>query len=216
MSVRAVLLDSGGVLVRPIGGRWNPRADFERVLAAHAGDLPAGRLSAAIEAGDRFLAGTPGTPSRDDYHRAVLEVLGVAATPELLAALDGPVDWSEVVEPYPDALGALERLQRRGMRLAVVSDAWAELPSMHAAIGLGGWFEAYAISEVVGCVKPDARMFAAASDALGLRPDECLFVDDAPLLVAGAMALGYRGTALLRGGGPPAVDVPWITSLDEL
>lgn len=29
---RAALLGSGGVLMRPIGGRWNPRADFEETI----------------------------------------------------------------------------------------------------------------------------------------------------------------------------------------
>jgi putative hydrolase of the HAD superfamily len=27
--LKAVLFDSGGVLMQPIGARWNPRADFE-------------------------------------------------------------------------------------------------------------------------------------------------------------------------------------------
>ncbi|WP_201776385.1 hypothetical protein [Streptacidiphilus carbonis] len=31
-SPRAVLLDSGRVLIRPKGGCWNPRADFEETV----------------------------------------------------------------------------------------------------------------------------------------------------------------------------------------
>src|ERR1041385_7244658 len=31
--VRGLLLDAGGVLYGPVGGRWNPRLDFESVVA---------------------------------------------------------------------------------------------------------------------------------------------------------------------------------------
>jgi hypothetical protein len=33
--IAGVLFDSGGVLIRPIGGRWNPRHDFEGIVRSH-------------------------------------------------------------------------------------------------------------------------------------------------------------------------------------
>ncbi|WP_030944063.1 HAD-IA family hydrolase [Streptomyces sp. NRRL S-646] len=63
-------------------------------------------------------------------------------------------------------------------------------------------FEAYAISAVLGCRKPDPRMYRHASDALGLRAAECVFVDDDPELVAAAIELGCSGRALCRDGVP--------------
>jgi putative hydrolase of the HAD superfamily len=30
--LQGVLFDSGDVLIRPIGGRWNPRYDFEGIV----------------------------------------------------------------------------------------------------------------------------------------------------------------------------------------
>jgi hypothetical protein len=36
--IRGVLFDAGGVLIGPVGGRWNPRYDFEDIV------LPAQRL----------------------------------------------------------------------------------------------------------------------------------------------------------------------------
>ena len=65
------------------------------------------------------------------------------------------------------------------------------------------------ISAVLGCNKPDPRMYRAASDALGLAPDECLFVDDDPELVAAALALDYRGLAVCH-------DVPSVSDLTPL
>lgn len=70
-------------------------------------------------------------------------------------------------------------------------------------------------SAVLGCNKPDPRMYHHASTALGLAPEQCLFVDDDPDLVAAAIRLGYTGRALCRTSAD-VPEVPSITSLTEL
>ncbi|MER5185353.1 HAD-IA family hydrolase [Streptomyces sp. NPDC002896] len=81
-------------------------------------------------------------------------------------------------------------------------------------MGIGQFFEAYAISAELGCRKPDPRMYHHASTALNLAPAQCLFVDDDPSLVAAAIRLGYAGRAVCRGSATS--DVPSIASLTEL
>ena len=198
--VDAVLFDSGGVLIGPRGGRWNPRFDFEAIVARRAPGLSRELFATAVEIGDRFLASGDGTPSRDNYHTVLLEVLGIESTPDVLAELDAPLDPASLVELYPDVIEVLDVLRTRGVQLAVVSDAWPELPELHNGVGLDGYFDVYAISAVLGCTKPDPRMYQHASDALGLPPERCLFVDDVPLLVEAAIELGYQGSAVLRDG----------------
>jgi putative hydrolase of the HAD superfamily len=212
----AVLFDSGGVLIQPIGGRWNPRADFEHTLAAAAPALAANDIAAAIAVGDAFLRGADSTPSYDDYHRVILGQLGVEPTAEVLAALTRPVDPRTILETFPEVLPTLRELRRRGVRMAVVSDAWPELPVLHEALGIDEFFEAYAISAELGCRKPDPLMYRYASDALGLPPEDCLFLDDDPSLVAAAIALGYQGLAVLRDPGEATDVVPFVRSIDAL
>ncbi|NEE02911.1 HAD family hydrolase [Phytoactinopolyspora halotolerans] len=212
--LRAVLFDSGGVLIRPIGGRWNPRADFEQTVLAHDPSITPQQFTAAINAGDHFFATSSSTPDYDDYHRVMLRHLGVEATSQLLADLRGDVPAAAILETYPDVEPTLQELSRRRVRMAVVSDAWPDLPELHAGLGIGQFFEAYAISAELGCNKPDPRMYHAASAALGLAPAQCLFVDDDPELVAAAIRLGYAGRALCRDSG--RADVPSIASLTEL
>lgn len=214
--MRAVLFDSGGVLMQPIGGRWNPRADFEDILRSHFPALTDTHLAEAIAVGDAFFAVATTTPDYDDYHRAMLRHLGIEPAPDLLADLRRPVEPSAILETFADVLPTLRELRQRGVRMAVVSDAWAELPELHDALGLGGFFEAYAISELVGCHKPDPRMYRYASDALGLAPHDCLFLDDGPDLVKAAIDLGYHGRAVIRDAAPQPADVPWISGLDEI
>lgn len=212
----AVLFDSGGVLMQPIGGRWNPRADFERILTTAVPALASDDIAAAIAVGDAFLRDARSTAAYDDYHRAILGQLGVEPTDHLLAELTRPVDPSTILETFPEVMPTLRELQRRDVRMAVVSDAWPELPALHAALGMDGFFEVYAISAELGCRKPDPRMYRHASDALGLAPSECLFLDDDPALVLAAIGLGYQGLAVLRQPDQQADDVPFITSIDAV
>jgi HAD superfamily hydrolase (TIGR01509 family) len=215
----AVLLDSGGVLMRPIGGRWNPRADFEPALLRRNPALTTDQFAAAIKLGDQFMTSAESTPDLDRYHSVMLESLGVDPTPDLLAELIRPVPADVVLELFDDVAPTLKALRSRGIRMAVVSDAWPNLPHLHADLGIHEYFEAYAISAELGCRKPDPRMYHHASNALALDPGECLFVDDHADLVAAAIKLGYQGRWLRRDddeADPVDVDVPVISSLSEL
>lgn len=219
MAIRGVLFDTGDTLTRPLGGRWNPRFDFEDVLLRHVPDAPSHRFAYAFAAGQRFLDRSATTPPRDDYHRAVLAELGIDDPSRLLLEdLDRPLGVPHV-ELYPDVLPVLEELRVRGMRMAIVTDNWGDAGTVkqkHERLGLGGFFEAFVVSSELGCNKPDARMYHTASHALGLTPAECFYVDDDPALVEAALALGYDGTAICRDSPRPATGVRVIRGLEEL
>jgi putative hydrolase of the HAD superfamily len=215
--VRGLLLDAGGVLYGPVGGRWNPRLDFESVVARFNPAFDPARdpvrFDAAVVAGDRFLANAPFTPPRDDYHRVVLAALGLPDPPvSLLAELNRPLQ-TPFLELFPEVIRVLDEVRRRGMPMAVVSDNWKRTPG-HDWLGLNGYFATWVISEELGCCKPDPRMFAAGRDAIAIPAAECLFVDDDPQLVEAAVALGYQGVALGRKRPHAPAEVPWIDSLE--
>ncbi|MGN9908565.1 HAD family hydrolase [Phytohabitans sp. LJ34] len=213
--VRGILFDSGGVLVGPRGGRWNPRYDFERVVLAHHPEIRVEAFPEAFAAGQRVLDAETTTATRTDYHRAMLRVLGVGEpSAALLRELEAPAD-GPVLELFPETRRVLDTLKDRGVRMAVVSDNWAGLEAHYRQLDIERYFEGFVISELMGCRKPDPRMYATGSDLLGLAPGDCLFVDDDPALVAAAIDLGYRGVVLLRGAPPPAA-VPAVDTLDAL
>jgi putative hydrolase of the HAD superfamily len=208
------MLDAGGVLTRPVGGRWNPRYDFEGILLAHHPGVRRDLFAAAFEQGQRVLDAGPGTVPRARYHRAILGVIGIdAPSAELLRELEAPAA-GPVVEVYPDVLPVLAQLRSRGIRMSVVSDNWAGMEASFAVLGIAHFFEGFAVSEVLGCRKPDPRMYAEGSRLLALEPGECLFADDDPRLVAAARDLGYRGVTVDRDAGAGADGV--ITGLDQL
>ncbi|HWR04034.1 MAG TPA: HAD family hydrolase, partial [Humidesulfovibrio sp.] len=77
---------------------------------------------------------------------------------------------------YPEVRNTLDGLAGR-YRLAALSDAqtaWA-LPELRA-LDLAGYFNPIIVSGDYGFRKPDARIFRAALNGLGLEPREALFV----------------------------------------
>jgi HAD superfamily hydrolase (TIGR01509 family) len=213
-----VLFDTGSTLTRPIGGRWNPRFDFESVVLRHHPDAPADSFEAAFAVGQAFLDAAPSTAGRDDYHRVILAELGVPAERELLDELDRTLEQPPI-EPYPDVRRVLDGLLSGGIRMAIVTDNWGTADTVkrnHDLIGPDGLFEVCVVSEELGCNKPDPRMYRAASEALGLQPGDCFYLDDDASLVEAAIALGYRGAAICRDGSATTAPVASITSLDEL
>lgn len=202
MAMQGLLLDSGDTVIGPRGGRWNPRYDFEERLALYWPDIPTDRLAEAVAAGERLMISYPGTAPYALYYREILDHLGVVSPSwsdeELLAALLPPLDPAEVVEVLPDTLEALDELRRRGVPVVVMSNAWAGLDKVYEQLGIGHYFAGFVISELLGCEKPDPRMYRTASDLLGLSAGDCLFVDDHLPHVEAALALGYDGCHLTR------------------
>jgi putative hydrolase of the HAD superfamily len=215
--IRGLLLDAGGVLYFPIGGRWNPRLDFERVVArfspAHDPARDPARFAAAVAAGDRFQNEAQGAGTREDYHRVVLAVLGIDDPPAaLLTDLERPLDFLPL-EIFPEVHPVLTEIRLRGFPIAIVSDNLPGAEKNFERLGLSHYFDAYVISGNLGYCKPDPRMYAAGSDGIGVPPGACLFVDDDPALVEAAIALGYQAVALGRTLPHPTARVTWIEDL---
>lgn len=152
---------------------------------------------------------------------------------KFLATTQGEVDYrklahainayrrARILMPYPGAKETLKKLKRRGIRLAVVSDA----PKMKAwlrltAIKLDHLFDVVVAHEDTGKHKPHAIPFQAALKALKVRPEDCLMVGDHPARdIKGAKALGMKTCLALYGLQPafkgPKADYE-ISSIPEL
>ncbi|GLQ92573.1 HAD family hydrolase [Dyella acidisoli] len=102
------------------------------------------------------------------------------------------------VELYSDALPALERL-RATWPVASLTNGNADLER----IGLHLHFAHHISARDVGVAKPDARIFLAAAEKLGMAPENILHVGDDPELdVVGARDAGMRTAWINRAGHP--------------
>ena len=116
------------------------------------------------------------------------------------------------VEFYPDALDALHRIAAR-VPVAALSNGNADLRT----IGLASLFHSQIHAREHGAAKPEASIFHAACERLGVAPAEVLHVGDHPELGAlGAMRAGLRACWLDRGDhawpdGTPRADLEFTT-----
>ena len=102
---------------------------------------------------------------------AILTDLGdVLMREETEEKLDGVTQRADLV---PGMTDLFRELRARGQRLGLVADTregtYLNVLRQH---GLYDLFDVFAISDLLGCEKPDRRMFIHALDALGIPPEE--------------------------------------------
>jgi putative hydrolase of the HAD superfamily len=96
------------------------------------------------------------------------------------------------LRPNLRSIEAVVELKERGVRLALFSNAPVEV-----AAGIVGapWMASFSrkfFSCDLRAVKPEPAAYNAVLEGLDVRADEVLFVDDRPVNVAGAEAVGIR------------------------
>lgn len=224
---RAIFFDVGGTLVRP--RLPIPEVMVEELAAAGVEIHPRhiGTLARALEreAPRRGRRGKPFTfpleRSRQHWLGLYRSCLRRVCDPEhadrvaraVHARLSSPAGY----ELYPDALPALGALAG-AHRLGIISNWEAWLPELLAELDVGHLFDHVIASGAIGAEKPSARIFGAARDAAGLRPQQIVHVGDSVADdVDGAAKAGMRPVLLDRSGSdPPGLAVPVISSLGQL
>ncbi|MBU2962171.1 HAD-IA family hydrolase [Citreicella sp. C3M06] len=95
--------------------------------------------------------------------------------------------------PMPGAEALLDRADREGWRLAVVTNAPRENGEyMLEAIGLRKRFELLIIGDECARAKPDPEPYLLAMRELGVRPQDCILFEDSPSgMRAAARSGGY-------------------------
>lgn len=195
----AVLVDAGGVLVLPdrsaISAALGPGAWDE---APEVLDTAHYRAVAAVD---------DARPETDHgifptYVAAYLEAVGVSPDHRdridaLTAVFDvGAPTWTRVI---PESAASLRTIAR-GHRVVIVSNSqgWMEQHLRDAGVcqvgpGAGASVSAVVDSAHVGAEKPDARIFRAALDAVGVAADRAVHVGDSVWFdVQGALAAGVK------------------------
>jgi putative hydrolase of the HAD superfamily len=128
--------------------------------------------------------------------RAVCERLGAHPDrAEQLVSLRLELTRSTLV-PRDGALDVLDELRRRGYRLGLISVCSEEVPQLWAETELAPLIDEAVFSCSVGVVKPDRRIYEIAAERLRVRAADCLFIDDQPDFVRGAIEAGMDAHVL--------------------
>jgi 2-haloacid dehalogenase len=127
-----------------------------------------------------------------------LRGLGITATE---AQVDALMDAYLTLSPFPEVPAALRTLG--GTPLAILSNGSPRmLEGAVRSSGLDGVFAHVLSVDAVGIYKPSPRVYELAPRALGLAPDEIVFVSSNGWDVAGAAAFGFRTCWCNRANAP--------------
>ena len=218
MTLDAIFLDAGGVLVNP---NW---IRVSEALARRGVGVEPARLAAAEAYAKRDLdtaARIQTTTDRSrgwEYFNLVLTHAGVAlsaATDDALAELHEYHRqhnlWESVPAEVPPALAALRRL---GLRLVVVSNSNGTLHAKLERLGLRSAFDHVLDSFELGVEKPDPAIFRLALERAGSSAASTLHVGDFfHIDVVGARAAGLHAWLIDSAGLYADSDCPRFPNL---
>jgi putative hydrolase of the HAD superfamily len=218
--IRAVLFDWGGTLSTysdfDLLAMWRAAAS---VLAPEDPEPVAQRLLDAEHAWwDQRVGEGDGTGSgtTEDIVRSVAEQTHLPVQ-QAIEAYHGA--WEQVVDHDPAAEGVLKELKARGLRTGLLSNThWPR--DLHerwlAEAGLLEHLDARVYTSDLTHMKPHPIAFLALLDAVGVAPENAVFVGDRPRDdIAGAHAVGMR-TVLLTGRDVPDHDITPTAAIPEL
>jgi 2-haloalkanoic acid dehalogenase type II len=174
-----------------------------------AGGEEPGRLWRA-----RYLELTYGCGAYRPYEDLVAQAAEEAGLPPEMPARLHEI-WGEL-QPWPEVPGILRGLRGRGIKLGVATNCSIPLGRAAAAC-CGVPFDAVITSEEAGFYKPRPEPYRAVLAALGVTPDQALFVAGSSADVPGAAAVGLRVVWHNRVGlaaRPGAVPLREARSLD--
>jgi len=101
------------------------------------------------------------------------------------------------VSPLPGALELARRAQAAGRRMALVtSTPRANIDFVLGQIGLAGAFDTIVAAEDVSMGKPDPEGYLLAARRLGVLPERCLVIEDAPGGIEAGRRAGMRTLAV--------------------
>lgn len=181
MTFRCVFFDLGGVIVRT--EHQAPRQRLADRLGLDYDDLV--RLVFDSPTARQASLGEIRT---EQHWEAVARRLGLPAA-EAQVVRDEFFAGDVVDRTLVDFLRSLRPRCRTGL----ISNAFPDLREYIVRMGFDDAFDHMVISAEVGVMKPEARIFQIALEALNARPEESIFVDDFAENVEAARALGMCG-----------------------
>lgn len=181
MSIRSVIFDLGGVLVRT-----EDRTPRTR-LAEHLG-MTYNELSALIFDSQSAHQAMKGEITAPEHWEAIQEALGVSQDEFVKVKLDF---WGG--DTLDENLVNYLRDLRPQYKTALLSNAWDDLRQMiKEEWKIDDAFDEMIISAEVGLVKPDPSIYQRIIVELDVMPAEAVFVDDFPENVEAARLQGLQ------------------------
>jgi 2-haloacid dehalogenase len=124
-----------------------------------------------------------------DGLRLALEQFGLTSDADDVARLTGRIS---AMPPFPEVVGALQRLKQSGFKLCIVSNTDDDVIAGNVA-QLGGHIDRVITAQQAGAYKPNRQLFDYAHAQLGVTKDDVVHICASPHLDhAAARDIGFR------------------------
>jgi epoxide hydrolase-like predicted phosphatase len=181
MSIRAVLFDMGGVIVRT--EYQAPRQHLAERLGMEYDDL-----DKIVFGSDSGHKASIGAITAEEHWASVMKKLKRPA-PEMDAIRHEFFAGDIIDRTLIDFLRSLRGKYKTG----IISNAWGDLREYIVREKFDDAFDHMIISAEVGAVKPDAKIYQIALEQVGVKPKEMVFVDDFAINIEGCEKVGIKG-----------------------
>ena len=177
-----VIFDCDGVLVDSEGLASRVESELTREL---------GLTLSVTEAHDLFLGKTV-----EGVLELIAERSGRKLSPSFVYnwAFATAQAFMRELRPVPEVRAVAEQLRARGMALAVASQS--PLARVHFSLEVTGLAQLFGqhvyVTSMVPRPKPAPDVYLLAASRLGVRPQDCVVVEDSPAGAAAALAAGMR------------------------
>jgi epoxide hydrolase-like predicted phosphatase len=198
VSIRAIVFDWGGVLMRTID--YGPRHHWDDQLG-----LPHGSVEQAVHGLAAWRQAQLGEISLDMYWHAVGDHLGL--TTEQTARLR--VDFYSGDKLNNSLCSSIRRWQQKSLKMGLLSNNTLDLAQTLKDNHVDTLFDAIVISAGIRVMKPETRAYTTMLDRLKVAPAEAVMVDDFPANIDGARAVGMAGVMFTPDGS-------WHHDLEKL
>lgn len=184
MSIRAVLFDLGGVIVRT--EYQAPRQHLAESLGMDYDDID--RIVFGGGTNGSAARATLGQISEDDHWLNVMKILKQPASES--ERIRTEFFAGDIVDrTILDYLRSIRPKYKTGL----ISNAWSGLRNYILREKFEDAFEYMIISSEVGAAKPSEEIFHIALKQLGVRPNEAVFVDDFIENIEACEKVGMQG-----------------------
>ncbi|MBQ6399551.1 MAG: HAD family phosphatase [Clostridia bacterium] len=181
--IRNIVFDMGQVLIR-----FSPDLfmDREGIQDPEERKIVMNELFLSAEWAQMDL----GTLTEESAEKAILPRIPDGLREKTRHLLWHWADDREMIDGMEELVG---RLKEAGYGLYLLSNASTAQHQYWPRFPVSRLFDGKLISCDHHIVKPNPEIYRRLTETFGLRPEECLFIDDAPANVAAALGCGWDG-----------------------
>lgn len=105
--------------------------------------------------------------------------------------------WHSCLAPVQGMPAIVKRLKDKGYKIYLLSNASLRFFNYKDTFEVFNYFDGFVISAKERIVKPDKAIYDCLCGRFGLKREECLFIDDLPVNIDGAVKAGLKGHLFL-------------------